>query len=58
MSVNFSSLKGIILWFYRLKINLKIVFKFDLGLLNAYKLMYFDRNNNGNMNGKILDGDY
>ena len=36
----------------------QIVFKFDLGLLNAYKLMYFDtyfdRNNIGNEDGKIL----
>ena len=29
-----------------------LVSKFDLGLLNAYKLMYFDRNINGNKNEK------
>ena len=38
--------------------NLKIVFKLDLlGLLNAYKLKYLDRNTNGNMDEKILEGD-
>ena len=26
----------------------QIAFKFDVGLFNAYKLMYFDRNINGN----------
>ena len=36
----------------------QIVFKFDLGLLNAYKLMYFDSNVNGNKDFKILGGDY
>ena len=36
--------------------NLKIVSKFDLGLLNAYKLMYFDRNVNGNKDNKVLGG--
>ena len=35
-----------------------LVSKFDLGLLNAYKLMYFDRNINGNKDEKILAGDY
>ena len=28
-----------------------MVSKFDLGLLNKYKLMYFDRNINGNKDG-------
>ena len=32
------------------------VSKFDLGLLNAYKQMYFDKNMNGNKDGKILKG--
>ena len=38
--------KGRILWFLRLKSDFKrqLVSKFDLGLLNAYKPMYFDRN--------------
>ena len=36
--------------------NLKIVSKFDLGLLNAYKLMYFDRNVNENKGNKVLGG--
>ena len=31
-----------------------LVSKFDLGLLNAYKLIYFDRNINGNKDEKIL----
>ena len=31
-----------------------LVSKFDLGLLNAYKLIYFDRNINGNKDGKKL----
>ena len=31
-----------------------MVSKIDLGLLDAYKLMYFDRNINGNKDGKIL----
>ena len=35
-----------------------LVSKFDLGLLNAYKLMYFDRNINGNKDDKFLDCDY
>ena len=35
-----------------------LVSKFDLGLLNAYKLMYFDRNINGNKDEKILEEDY
>ena len=30
----------------------------DLGLLNAYKLMSFNRNISGNKDEKILDGDY
>jgi hypothetical protein len=30
--------------------------RFNLGLLNAYKLRYFDRNINGNKDGKILEG--
>ena len=55
MSVNFSSLNN--------RHNLKvfkgqIVFKFDLGLLNAYKLMYFDSNVNGNKDDKNFGGDY
>ena len=38
--------------------NLKIRFKFDLGLLDGYKLMYFNRNINGNKDGKIVGGNY
>ena len=34
-----------------------LVSKFDLGLLNAYKLIYFDRNINGNKDEKILEDD-
>ena len=30
----------------------QIVLKFDLGLLNTYKLMYFDKNINGNKDSK------
>ena len=36
----------------------QIVFKFDLGLLTAYKRMYFDRNINGNNDDKFLYCDY
>jgi hypothetical protein len=36
----------------------QMVSKFDLGLLNAYKLMYFDRNIDGNKDEKILEDDY
>ena len=52
--------KGIILWFQKLKSELKgqIVSKFDLGLRNAYKLMYFDRNINGNRDVKFFGCDY
>ena len=32
----------------------QIVLKFDLGLLNTYKLMYFDKKSDG----KILKGNY
>ena len=35
-----------------------MVSKFDLGLFDAYKLMYFDRNINGNKDEKILEEDY
>ena len=35
-----------------------MVSKIDLGLLDAYKLMYFDRNINGNNDDKNLDCDY
>ena len=34
----------------------RIVSKFDLDLLNLYKLMYFDKNTNGNKNGKSFEG--
>ena len=34
-----------------------LVSKFDLGLLNAYKLIYFDRNINANKDEKILEVD-
>ena len=50
MSVNFSSVKD--------EIKGQIAFKFDLDLLNAYKLMYFDGNINRNKDGKILGGNY
>ena len=33
----------------------QIAFKFDVGLFNAYKLMYFDRNINGNKDAKIWE---
>ena len=33
----------------------KMVPKFDLGLLKEYKVMYYDRNTNGNKDGKILE---
>jgi len=36
----------------------QIVSKFDLGLLNAYKPMYFGRNINGNRDVKFLECDY
>ena len=44
----------------RLKSEFKgqMVFKFDLGLPIAYKIMYFDRNENGNKDGKILGANY
>ena len=60
MFVTVSLLKDTILWFLRLKSEFKgqIVFKFDLGLLNAYKLMYFYRNINGNKDDKMLGGYY
>ena len=32
-----------------------MVSKFDLGLLDAYKLMYFDRDINGNKDGKHFE---
>ena len=38
--------------------GVQIVFKPDLGPPNPCKLMYFDRNNNGNRGGKILSNDY
>ena len=34
-----------------------IVSKFYLGLLNAYQVLYFDRNVNGNKDDKFLDCD-
>ena len=42
----------------RLKSEFKgqMVSKFDLGLFDAYKLMYFVRNINGNKNGYFLKG--
>ena len=36
----------------------QIVSKFDLGLLNAYNPMYFDRNISENKNSKINEGSY
>ena len=33
-----------------------MVSKFDLGLLDAYKLIYFHRNINGTKDDKILEG--
>ena len=36
----------------------QIVAKFDLGLLNIYKLVNFDRNVNGNVDDEILVCDY
>ena len=39
--------KGTILWL-KSEFTGHIVSKFDLGLLNTYKLMYFDKNINGN----------
>ena len=36
----------------------QIVSKFDLGLLNAYKPMYFDRNICENKDGKTNKGSY
>ena len=56
MSVNFSSLKGTILW---LKSEIKgqiLYIPFDLGLFNAYKLMYCDRNINEKKGWKMFDG--
>ena len=35
-----------------------VVVECPLSLPNAYKLMSFDRNINGNKDEKILDGDY
>ena len=35
-----------------------LVSKFDLGLLNAYKLIYFDRNINENRNYDFFEWDY
>jgi hypothetical protein len=51
--------KGSILWLQKLKSEFKgqILSKFDLGLLNAYKLMYFDGNIDGNKDEKSLGGD-
>ena len=37
-------------------VNGQVVSKFDLGLLNAYKLMYFDTNIDGNKDGKNFKG--
>ena len=36
----------------------QIVSKFDLGLLNAYNPMYFDRNISENKDGKKIEGSY
>ena len=36
----------------------QIVSKFDLGLLNAYNPMYFDRNISENKDGKITEVSY
>ena len=35
-----------------------IVFKVDLGLLNAYKLMYFNKNVNVDKNDEFFGGYY
>ena len=48
------------LWFFSLKCWLKgqIISRINLSLPNAYKLMCFDRNINGNRDIKILECDY
>ena len=48
------------LWFFRLKCWFKgqIISRIHLSLPNAYKLMCFDRNINGNMDVKFLGCDY
>ena len=48
MSVNFLPLKGTNVLVFKVKSQFKgqKIFKFDLGLLNAFKLMYSDRNIN------------
>ena len=57
--VTLSSLKDTILLFERVDLKIRYyILKFDLGLLIAYKLMYFDRIINGNKAGKILVHDY
>ena len=47
-------------WFFSLKCWFKgqIISRLHLGLPNAYKLMCFYRNNNGNMDVKFLRCDY
>ena len=48
------------LWFFRLKCWFKgqIISRIHLSLPNAYKLMCFDRNINGNRDDKFFDWDY
>ena len=48
------------LWFFRLKCWFKcqIISRIHLSLPNAYKLMCFDRNINGNRDVKFFDWDY
>ena len=48
------------LWFFRLKCWLKgqMISRIHLSLPNAYKLMCFDRNINGNRDDKFFDWDY
>ena len=48
------------IWFFSLKFWFKgqIISRIHLILPNAYKLMFFDRNINGNRNVKFLECDY
>ena len=55
MFVNFSSLKGTILWL-KSEIKGQISYTFDSGLFNAYKLMYCDKNINEKKDEKIFEG--
>jgi hypothetical protein len=55
MSVNLLSVKGTVIWL-KSKFTGQKVSKFDLGLLNTYKLMYFDKNINEHKDGKNFEG--